>query len=101
VIGTLRRGGFPVQAVAHAYSLLDSYTYGFTVQEAALPMEDGEAPAMAQEFLTRLDPDAYPYLAELTASFAASDGGEDGDEFAYGLELILDSLEVLLARHGG
>jgi len=34
VIGTLRRAGFSVQMAAHAYSLLDSYLYGFALQGA-------------------------------------------------------------------
>jgi AcrR family transcriptional regulator len=99
VIGTLRRGGFPVDMVAHAYSLLDSYTYGFTVQEAALPVDDGDAPTAAAEFQAHLDPATYPHLAELTASFA-SGAGEAGDEFEYGLELVLDSLEGMLRPRG-
>ena len=37
VIGTLREAGFSVEMTAHAYALLDSYVYGFALQEAALP----------------------------------------------------------------
>jgi AcrR family transcriptional regulator len=36
-IGTLRAAGFSVAATAHAYALLDSYVYGFALQEASLP----------------------------------------------------------------
>ena len=98
VIGTLRRGGFPVQMVGHAYSLLDSYTYGFAVQEAALPMDADDAPAMVEAFLEQLDPVEYPNLAELATEFAARNGDQDTDEFEVGLDLVLDSLERLL-RH--
>src|SRR3954469_10054460 len=35
VIGCLRRAGFSVPLVAHAYSVLDSYIYGFAMQERA------------------------------------------------------------------
>jgi hypothetical protein len=34
VIGTLRRAGFSVEMAAHAYSLLESYIYGFALEEA-------------------------------------------------------------------
>src|SRR5215211_4748909 len=37
VIGTLRAAGFSIQLAAHAYSALDSYTYGFALQELSLP----------------------------------------------------------------
>ncbi len=36
-LATLRGAGFSVAMTAHAYALLDSYTYGFALQEAALP----------------------------------------------------------------
>lgn len=37
VLGTLLHGGFSLAMTAHAYALIDSYTYGFALQEAALP----------------------------------------------------------------
>ena len=36
-IGTLRAAGFSVEMTAHAYALLDSYIYGFALQEAPCP----------------------------------------------------------------
>jgi AcrR family transcriptional regulator len=35
-IGTLREAGFSIGMAAHAFSVLDSYTYGFTLQESSL-----------------------------------------------------------------
>jgi hypothetical protein len=99
VIATLRRGGFPVETVPHAYSLLDSYTYGFVVQEAALPTDLGDAPAMAEAFLSQLDRGAFPNLAELT-TVVARDAGEAADEFGFGLDMVLDAIERLLPRRG-
>lgn len=98
VIGTLRRGGFPIEMVGHAYSLLDSYTYGFAVQEAALPMDADDAPAMVETFLEQLDPVEFPNLAELATEYARS-GDQGADEFEVGLDLVLDSLEWLLTQH--
>src|ERR1035437_3828631 len=42
VIGNLRAGGFSVPMAAHAFSALDSYIYGFALQEATLPLGDTE-----------------------------------------------------------
>ena len=39
VIATLRAAGFSAELTAHAYALIDSYVYGFALQEAALPFE--------------------------------------------------------------
>jgi AcrR family transcriptional regulator len=41
VLGCLRGAGFSIELTAHAYSLLDSYIYGFALQEASLPFDSG------------------------------------------------------------
>jgi len=45
VLGCLRQAGFSVALTAHAYSLLDSYIYGFALQEASLPFDTPEQTA--------------------------------------------------------
>src|SRR3954454_3062910 len=39
VLACLRHAGFSLALTAHAYALLDSYVYGFALQEASLPFE--------------------------------------------------------------
>src|SRR5881227_1900432 len=39
VIATLQAAGFSAELTAHAYALVDSYVYGFALQEAALPFQ--------------------------------------------------------------
>jgi hypothetical protein len=39
VIGCFRKAGFCVALTAHAYSALDSYIYGFALQERSLPFD--------------------------------------------------------------
>jgi len=97
VIGTLQAGGFPIEVVGHAYSLLDSYTYGFVVQEATLPLDVEDGPGAAEAFLDVLDAAEYPNLAGLAAEVASGSGDGADDEFAFGLELVLDGLERLRA----
>ncbi|MGZ8583357.1 MAG: TetR/AcrR family transcriptional regulator [Actinomycetota bacterium] len=97
VIGTLRRGGFSIPMAAHAYSLLDSYVYGSALQEAALPFEGPESVAeVAEAILARFPFEGYPHLAELTIEHVLQPGYDYGDEFEFGLELILDGLQRLL-----
>src|SRR3954454_17928914 len=38
-IAALRTGGFSIVQTAHAYAVLDAYTYGFAVQLLSLPFE--------------------------------------------------------------
>ena len=42
MIGSLRAAGFSIEMAAHAFSVLDSYIYGFALQEATLPFGDTE-----------------------------------------------------------
>jgi AcrR family transcriptional regulator len=94
VIGSLRRGGFSVAMAAHAFSVLDSYIYGFALQEANLPFDSGpETAALAQAMLAQAPADDYPYLTELTVEHVLTPGYDYGDEYAFGLELILTGLE--------
>ncbi len=94
VLGCLRQAGFSIGMTAHAYSLLDSYIYGFALQEASLPFDTAEeTPEVAQEIAGLLPADAYPYLAEFAAAHVLQPGYRYGEEFEIGLDLILGALE--------
>jgi len=94
VIGSLREGGFSIEMAAHAFSVLDSYIYGFALQEASLPFETGEQAAeLAHMDLKQLPADQYPYLTEMTVGHVLQPGYDYGNEFEFGLDLILDGLE--------
>jgi AcrR family transcriptional regulator len=98
VIGCLRQAGFPVALTAHAYSILDAYIYGFALQEAGLPFDTAEETAeVAAEIMEAFPVDAYPHLTELALEHVLQPGYDYGDEYAFGLELILDGLERLAA----
>ena len=93
VLGCLRRAGFSIELTAHAYSLLDSYIYGFALQEAGLPFGTGEEAAqVAQQISAQFASGQYPYLTEMAMEHVLQPGYDFGDEFAIGLDLILDGL---------
>lgn len=94
VIGTLRRAGFSIELAAHAFSVMDAYIYGFVLQEMSLPFDTSEEVAEVAEAILEITPaDAYPYLTELAVEHVMRPGYNYGDEFEYGLDLILDGLE--------
>jgi AcrR family transcriptional regulator len=94
VIGSLRNDGFSVELAAHAFSLLDSYTYGFALQEATLPFDTGEQTAeLAEMIMAQFPSDEYPHLTELTVKHVLQPGYDYGEEYEFGLDLILDGLE--------
>jgi AcrR family transcriptional regulator len=98
VLGILRTAGFSVELAAHAFSVLDSYIYGFALQEANLPFDTPEETAeVAQAIMAELPADQYPHLTEMTVEHVLQPGYDYGNEFLFGLDLILDGLDR--ARH--
>jgi AcrR family transcriptional regulator len=96
VIGSLRAAGFDMAMVAHAYSLLDGYIYGFALTKMNLPFESGDDVAeMAQTMLEPFPVNEYPNLMAFITEHATKPGYDFGDEFEYGLDVILDGLARL------
>jgi AcrR family transcriptional regulator len=94
VIGNLRAAGFTMAMAAHAYSLLDGYIYGFALTKMNLPFSTSEDVAEVAE--TMLEPfpvDEYPNLVAFITEHAMKPGYDFGEEFEYGLDVILDGLE--------
>ncbi|ODU03231.1 MAG: AcrR family transcriptional regulator [Pseudonocardia sp. SCN 72-86] len=92
VLGALRSGGFSVALAAHAFSAIDSYLYGFVLQETSLPFDTGEQAAELAQTMLGDQAAQFPHLAELTVEHVRQEGYEFGSEFGYGLDLILDAL---------
>ncbi|WP_062289116.1 TetR/AcrR family transcriptional regulator [Demequina phytophila] len=93
VLATLARGGLPLPQMAHAYAVLDSFVYGFALQEANLPVQGGEGMAeVAQEIAAAFDPGAYPNLVRLTVDHVMKPGYSFGSSFDVGLEMLLDGI---------
>ena len=95
VIGSLRTAGFSVETAAHAFSLIDSYIYGFALQEATLPLGDteDETAEVARMMLAQVPADEFPHLTELTEEHILQPGYDYGEEFGFGIDLILEGLE--------
>ncbi|TNF33299.1 MAG: TetR/AcrR family transcriptional regulator [Deltaproteobacteria bacterium] len=100
VLGCLRRGGFSIALAAHAFSALDSYIYGFALQEATMAFEGGgeDLAEVADGIMAQLPVEQFPHLAEMIVEHALKPGYDYGDEFAFGLDLILDGFARLLAQ---
>lgn len=94
VIGCLRSAGFSIPATAHAVSLLDSYIYGFALQQASLPFETPEETVeLAESIMAAMPADAYPHLVELAVEHVLQPGYDYAHEFEVGLGMILDALD--------
>ena len=94
-MGCLREAGFVFRDAVHAYNLLDSYTYGFALQERTIPFDTPEESAEMAKTTVADRGDEYPYLAEVVVELGKR-GYDYNEEFEFGLKLVLDGLERFL-----
>lgn len=94
LLGTLRAAGFSDTAAYRANLYLDSYLYGFTLQEVSWPTPEDDPREMAEAFVERTGADDYPNLTAV-ARLAAENGIDLAADFEVGLDAVLDALETL------
>jgi AcrR family transcriptional regulator len=93
ILGTLRTAGFSPELTAHAYALLDAFVYGFAVQEAALPFDGPDSVGeVAEPIMELMSSGQYSHMVEMAQDHYLQPGYDFGDEFEFGLGLILDAL---------
>ncbi len=91
MVAILFRAGFDGRGATRVYNVLDSYVYGFALQEATLPFSSPEEMASMSEQLLAAVADAYPHLATVQRELVGS-GFDYADEFEAGLDIILGAL---------
>jgi AcrR family transcriptional regulator len=98
MLGCLRQSGFSFRTTVHVTSLLDAYVYGFALQQKTLsfetPEESAAAAAATRNAETAEDAARYPYLLEVVGELA-KEGYDYDAEFAVGLDVLLDGVEIL------
>ncbi len=96
VLAVLLDAGFSAAMATHAHNILDSCVYGFALQEAQLPFSNAEELAIVgEQMLAHVPAEAYPHLVRVATELLAS-GFDYGDEFEFGLDLILEGIERAL-----
>lgn len=113
VLANLRHHGFSVALAHRSLLTIDSYVYGFALQEAAWPHERSQLPDILRQMLPRVSEASYPRIVEFMQHMMAfsreleraekgsqeisrSASGRSSayrEEFEFGLQLILDGLE--------
>ena len=98
VLGTLLAAGFSLEMTAHAYALLDAFIYGFALQEASLPFEGPDSVGeVAEPIMELMAAGEYPHMVRMATTYYLQPGYDFGDEFEFGLDLILDALARSIA----
>lgn len=91
MVAVLLDAGFTGRSATRVYNLVDSYVYGFALQEAALPFSTAEEMALISDEMLAGVEAAYPRLASVQRELAGS-GFVYADEFEAGLDIILPAL---------
>jgi len=95
MIGCFVQAGFSYPDADHAVNLVESFVYGFTLQELTFPLAPGTYEEVATAYLDRIPVEQYPYLHGMARTVI--DGIYSGvHDFSFGLEAILSALA---ARH--
>jgi AcrR family transcriptional regulator len=94
VIGVLASAGFAMPMILRAVLVLDSYTYGFVLQELAWPFAPGRMPDAAADFARALPAGEHPSVRAMAEMVSTAPEGVPVD-FEFGLDLILEGLERL------
>lgn len=94
----LREGGFSANMTHHAYHALDSHIAGFTLWVVNIMTNTDDLNATAASFVETLSIEEYPYMVEHIHQHLNPPDDEEGSEFEFGLNLILDGLERMRDR---
>jgi AcrR family transcriptional regulator len=100
VLGCLRAAGFSIESTISAMSVQDAYIYGFALQQTDMTSETPEdfaAEAQRQQVDYAEALAHLPHLVEVVGGHVAKVGYDYDAEFLFGLDVILDGLERLLA----
>jgi AcrR family transcriptional regulator len=100
VLGALRSAGFTVDTAYQAFLTLDSFIYGFTLQEVSWPYPASDVPARIEDVRGQVSAAEFPHITEVMAVVlrrrASAPTAAYEAEFSFGLDLILGGLERIL-----
>ena len=91
MVAILLRAGFDGRGATRVYNLLDSYIYGFALQEATLPFTSPEEMASLSTQALAAVAEAFPHLAIVQRELVGS-GFDYADEFEAGLDILMGAL---------
>lgn len=93
MIGCFLNAGFSIPDADYAMNTVESYIYGFTLQELTFPLRDGTYQETAAAYIDAIPSDRYPYLHRV--AHAVMHGEYDGThDFSRGLDAIIETIQA-------
>ena len=89
-LATLLGCGFPPNLAARAYTAVAHYVVGFALQQHTPGASVGDEAANLRKFYRALDANTYPATRAAATELTSV---TPGDEFGFGLQLLLDGIE--------
>ena len=89
LLAAFREGGFSPRLAHFGFHAITMHIVGFTLQQLSYSAGADSRDVTAEEFLSSLDTEQFPYLIEHVEYHVHDDGGGD---FEFILDLILDGL---------
>lgn len=90
LLATFRHGGFSPRLAHFGFHAITMHIVGYTLQQLSYSVAAEDLGDLATEFVDSLDSNRYPYLIEHVDYHVHDD---EGGDFAFILDLILDGLE--------
>ena len=90
ILGIFREGGFSVRLTHFGYHAVTMHVVGFTLQQISFAAPAGDMEETGRAFISSLDAERFPHLVEHVEYHLTDD---EGDDFEFILDLILDGLE--------
>ncbi|HEX2883418.1 MAG TPA: TetR/AcrR family transcriptional regulator C-terminal domain-containing protein [Candidatus Limnocylindria bacterium] len=97
VLRTLRGAGLSPTMTDRAYHAYEAHISGFTLWQVQMDLDPETLPDLAERFKASLDPTVFPYLIEHIEQHFDERPPDDEGAFAFGLDLLLEGLERILA----
>ncbi|GEM49136.1 TetR/AcrR family transcriptional regulator C-terminal domain-containing protein [Deinococcus cellulosilyticus] len=95
-LGWLLEAGFSEDLAVDAWHTMDSFIYGYTLQELNLPFDQAQSDEVATGFLQNLPAEQFPHFHRVVRNII---GQGYRDNFDFGLELLLEGLEARRKNH--
>ena len=93
--GCLANAGFSYEMVDHAWNAISNHIYGFTLTLINSPIDSNDYAKAAEQYLPVVPKDVYPHVHSMMQLIISGD--HNGvNNVAFGLDLILDGLDVML-----
>ncbi len=99
LLRTLRSAGFSPELTHHAYHAIESHIMGFTLWQVSISRHAAEIRKAIPMLFRQISDEEFPYTVEHGRQHLASNAPTGNEEFAFGLDLILDGIERM--REGG